>query len=120
MVKILKNKYDPKYVPRRGDIVWVDCNPVVGHEQGGRRPAIVLSARLYNLRSSLAVICPITSQSKNYPFEVLCVNEMVSGYVLSDQIKSIDWKNRKLIYIAKTQENVIKNIIDNLKMILEG
>src|SRR5436853_619060 len=82
-------------VPERGDVVWIDFDPQAGHEQAGRRPAVVLSPASYNRRSGLALICPITSQSKGYPFEVVIPSDLrVTGVVLSDQARSVDWRAR--------------------------
>ena len=85
----------PAYVPRRGDVVWLTFNPQAGHEQAGRRPAVVLSPNAYNAKVGLALLCPITSQVKGYPFEVLLPHGLpVSGAILADQIKSLDWQAR--------------------------
>jgi mRNA interferase MazF len=83
------------YVPDRGDIVWLQFNPRAGHEQAGRRPALVISPRAYNRKVGLALFCPVTSQVKGYPFEVLLPAGLeVAGAVLSDQVKSLDWRVR--------------------------
>ena len=78
------------YTPARGDIVWLNFNPQTGHEQKGRRPAIVISPMEYNAKVGLSLFCPITSQIKNYPFEVRIQNKKIDGVVLADQIKSLD------------------------------
>ena len=84
------------YVPERGDIVWIDFDPQAGHEQAGRRPALIVSPRSYNQKVGLALLCPITSRRKGYPFEtVLPKNLKVTGVVLADQIKSVDWRARR-------------------------
>ena len=84
-----------KYVPDRGDIVWLQFTPQAGHEQAGHRPALVLSPASYNRRSGLMLCCPITSRVKGYPFEVaLGEGEDLAGVVLADQVKSLDWKAR--------------------------
>ncbi len=84
------------YIPNRGDIVWITFNPQAGHEQAGRRPALVLSPAAYNGKVGLAILCPITNQIKGYPFEVLIPAGLaVSGAILSDQVKSLDWKARQ-------------------------
>ena len=84
------------YVPDRGDAVWINFNPQAGHEQSGRRPAIVLSPVAYNRRVGLALFCPITNQIKGYPFEVTVpANLPVSGVVLADQVKSLDWRKSR-------------------------
>jgi mRNA interferase MazF len=84
-----------EYIPSRGDIIWISFNPQAGHEQAGRRPGIVLSPKKYNRSAGLALFCPITSQVKGYPFEVLIPEGLpVQGVVLSDQIRSLDWRAR--------------------------
>ena len=81
------------YVPQRGDVVWISLNPQSGHEQAGRRPAVVLSPGIYNEKVELAILCPVTNQIKGYPFEVLMPDGLpVSGAILADQIKSLDWR----------------------------
>ena len=82
------------YVPDVGDIVWVSFNPQTGHEQAGHRPAVVLSPATYNAKTSLMVCCPMTTQIKNYPFEVLIAGSSRSA-VLADQVKSLDWRKRR-------------------------
>lgn len=82
------------YVPNVGDIVWISFNPQAGHEQSGHRPAVVLSPAAYNARTSLMVCCPMTTQIKNYPFEVVVVGERPRA-VLADQVKSLDWRKRR-------------------------
>ncbi len=83
-------------VPHRGDLVWLDFSPHSGHEQAGRRPAIILSPEAYNRKTGLAVACPITSHAKGYPFEVsLPPGKAIGGVILSDRVRNIDWKARK-------------------------
>lgn len=82
------------YVPERGDVVWLNFTPQAGHEQAGRRPAVVLSPAAYNAKSGLMLCCPMTSQIKNYPFEVE-IGGMPRSVVLADQVKSVDWRERK-------------------------
>jgi mRNA interferase MazF len=84
----------PPYVPDAGDIVWLDFDPQMGHEQAGRRPALVLSPASYNDKTSLMVCCPMTTQIKDYPFEVVIAGDPLS-VVLSDQVKSLDWRRRR-------------------------
>lgn len=83
------------YVPDEGDIVWLSFTPQSGHEQAGRRPAVVLSPKGYNQRSGLLVCVPITSQIKGYPFEVVLADSGANGAALADQVKSLDWKARQ-------------------------
>jgi len=83
------------WIPERGDVVWITMNPAAGHEQSGRRPALVLSPAAYNGKVGLALLCPITSQVKGYPFEVRLPDALpVEGVVLADQAKSLDWRAR--------------------------
>lgn len=100
------------YVPRRGDLVWLDFDPQAGHEQAGRRPAFVLSPELYNRKTSLLLACPVTSQVKGYPFEVPLGGGLpVKGVILADQIKSLDWKVRRAQFSARTPPSVIDNVL---------
>jgi len=100
------------YVPRCGDVVWLTFDPQVGHEQAGRRPAIVLSATNYNRMIGLAIVCPITSQVKNYPFEVAVPSGLrVSGVILADQMKSIDWLGRDAKFICQVPMSIVKETI---------
>src|SRR3984885_2441956 len=82
------------YVPDAGDIVWISFSPQAGHEQAGQRPAVVLSPAAYNAKTSLLVCCPMTTQIKNYPFEVLVTGGSPNA-VLADQVKSLDWRKRR-------------------------
>ncbi|MDP2834563.1 MAG: endoribonuclease MazF [Pseudomonadota bacterium] len=83
------------YVPDYGDIVWLDFTPQSGHEQAGRRPAVVLSPKAYNTKSGLLVCVPITNQIKGYPFEVMLSGQGATGAALADQVKSLDWQTRQ-------------------------
>jgi mRNA interferase MazF len=82
------------YIPQAGDIVWLNFTPQAGHEQAGHRPALVLSPKAYNQKTSLIICCPITTQIKGYPFEVL-ISGHPASVVLSDHVKSLDWRSRK-------------------------
>jgi mRNA interferase MazF len=83
------------YVPDAGDVVWVSFSPQTGHEQAGHRPAVVLSPAIYNARTSLILCCPMTTQIRNYPFEVLIAGDN-PGAVLADQVRSLDWRKRRV------------------------
>jgi mRNA interferase MazF len=100
-----------KYVPERGDIVWLHFDPQAGHEQKGTRPALTVSPALYNRKSGLALFCPITSQVKGYPFEVAVAGKNIRGVVLSDQIKSLDWKVRKASRIERAAPAVLEEAL---------
>ena len=99
------------YVPDRGDIVWLQFDPQAGHEQAGRRPAFVVSPRAYNGKVGLALFCPVTSRTKGYPFEVpLSGGGEARGVVLSDQVKSLDWRARKAARLDRASEDVVLEV----------
>ena len=107
------------YVPERGDAVWLTSEPHSGHEQAGRRPAVVISPKRYNSRSGLAVFCPVTSRVKGYPFEVLLPAELpVSGAVLSDQVRSLDWRSRKAARICPLPPHIIEEVLGKLQTLI--
>ena len=107
------------YVPKRGDVVWITLNPHEGHEQSGRRPAVAISPQSYNSKVGLAIFCPITSQVKGYPFEVLLPPGLpVAGVILSDQVKSLDWHARNAELICTLTEEAISEIIQKLSVLL--
>lgn len=109
----------PPYVPERGDIVWVTLDPQAGHEQAGRRPAVVLSPRAYNGKAGLAVMCPITSRIKGYPFEVaLPAGLDIEGVVLADQVKSLDWRARRTERADRLPEATTDEILGKLTALL--
>jgi len=105
--------------PDTGDIVWLAFTPQAGHEQGGHRPALVLSPRNYNSRSGLALFCPITSIRKDYPFEVvLPATGKVTGVVLADQIKSLDWRARRARFACKAPPKAVSEVLAKLSVLL--
>ena len=106
------------YVPHRGDIVWLTFNPQLGHEQEGRRPALVISPKEYNKKAGLALFCPITSQIKKYPFEVKINEKNIDGVILSDQIKSLDWISRKASFICKISLGVLVEVIEKINVLI--
>ena len=108
-----------KYIPDRGDIVWLTLNPQAGHEQSGRRPALVLSPAIYNKKVGLALFCPVTSQIKGYPFEVLLPKNIeIKGVILSDQLKSLDWKARKAEFICNLSPDLTKKVLKKVYTLL--
>ena len=107
------------YVPDRGDIVWLQFNPQAGHEQAGHRPALVLSPASYNRRSGLMLCCPMTSQRKGYPFEVVIAADTDrDSVVLADQVKSLDWKVRKAVKKGTASIDVIAETLSKLQTLL--
>ena len=109
-----------RYTPARGDVVWLEFTPQSGHGQAGRRPAVVISPLAYNEKSGLALFCPITSQIKGYPFEVeLPKGIKVKGAILTDQIKSLDWKARKAKVICKLPNEVLQEVIAKVTVLIQ-
>ena len=107
------------YIPNAGDVVWLTFDPQAGHEQRGRRPALVLSPRTYNAKTNLALMCPITSQVKDYPFEVAITGAGgVEGVVLADQIKSLDWKARRAEFAATGDEELLSQVRERVRPLL--
>jgi mRNA interferase MazF len=109
-----------KYVPQRGDVVWLQFSPQAGHEQRGLRPALVVSSTAYNEKTGLAVFCPITNQVKGYPFEVLLPSGFkATGAVLSDHAKNLDWKARKAKKFATVPDSVMEQVTARIAALLE-
>ena len=110
----------PGYIPQRGDAIWITLNPQAGHEQAGRRPAVVLSPGAYNGKVGLAILCPITGQIKGYPFEVRIPDGLpVGGVVLADQVKSLDWRARQAEWICTLPPDVTAEVLAKLGVLLE-
>ena len=105
-------------MPSRGDAVWIQFNPQAGHEQAGRRPALILSPAAYNAKVGLALLCPITSQIKGYPFEVQIRGKKIEGVVLSDQVKSLDWRVRQAKLIERLPDSVTTEVLQKLATLL--
>ena len=108
------------YTPDRGDVVWVDLNPTRGHEQKNTRPALVLSPRVYNKKTSLMLAVPVTSLSKGYPFEVKLKGKKVSGTILADQLRTLDWHARRVRYVERATDVVIKDVQARVTSLVTG
>ncbi len=109
----------PPYVPDAGHVVWLEFNPQRGHEQAGRRPALVLSPAGYNAKTSLCVVCPITNEAKGYPFEVpVGPNAELTGVVLSDHVKSLDWRARKAEHKGMLDASVVEEVRQNIAALI--
>ncbi len=107
------------YIPKRGDVVWLDFNPQLGREQAGRRPAFVVSPAAYNAKVGLALLCPVTSRVKGYPFEVSIPSGLaVEGVILSDQLKSLDWRRRRASFICALPDSVTHEVIKKVEALL--
>jgi mRNA interferase MazF len=106
-------------VPERGDVFWLEFQPQRGHEQQGRRPAVILSPASYNGKVGLAVLCPVTTQVKGYPFEVLLPEGLPArGAILSDQVKSLDWRSRQPRFLCHLPEAVTEQVLAKLNTLL--
>jgi mRNA interferase MazF len=107
------------WAPDRGDVVWVTMNPSVGHEQSGRRPALVLSPASYNSKVGLAILCPVTNQVKGYPFEVALPDGLpVQGVVLADQAKSLDWRSREAELLCTVPSETVTTVLQRLERLV--
>ena len=105
--------------PERGDVVWIDMNPQAGHEQRGRRPALVLSPGAYNRKTGLAILCPLTTQIKGYPFEVVLPEGLkAQGAILADQVKSLDWRVRRAELLCRIPYVILDEVLSKLDSLL--
>ena len=107
-----------KYIPQRGDIVWLNFDPQSGHEQKGKQPAMVISPKEYNAKTCLGLFCPITGSVKDYPFEVQIDCKNIKGVVLADRVKSLDWETRKAEFIEKMPAEGIGEVIEKIGVLL--
>lgn len=112
---------EERYVPDAGHVVWLTLEPTKGHEQRGRRPAVVLTPRLYNARTSLAVCCPMTTKRKHYPFEVDVAGDpaVIGGVILVDQIKHLNWVTRQATFMGRVDESTMRSVRGLLKTLLQ-
>ena len=114
-------KNSGNYVPARGDVIWLTFSPQSGHEQSGRRPAIVVSPRDYNEKVGLALCCPVTSRIKNYPFEVrITIKNKIDGVILADQLRSLDWQERQADFIAPAPEEIVEQTVEKLSLLIKA
>ena len=111
----------PDYAPDRGDVVWLNFSPHSGREQAGHRPALVVSPKAYNEKVGLALCCPITSRIKGYPFEVVLPKGLAAnGAVLSDHIKSLDWRARRAEFKGRVSRAVLDEVLSKIAPLLAG
>lgn len=108
------------YIPSARDIVWIDLEPARGHEQAKVRPALVISPKAYNQKTGLALMCPITSVIKEYPFEVELKDKKVNGAILSDHVRSLDWKVRNARFITKVAPKIMQEVREKLELLIAG
>ena len=108
------------YVPEKGDFVWLTFDPQAGHEQKGRRTAVVVSNTLFNKKTGLAFVCPTTTRERGYPFHVsIPAGLPVHGFVMTDQLKSVDYRARKATYIAQAPEELVDEIMAIIEAIMQ-
>lgn len=107
------------YIPDRGDLVWLQFNPQSGHEQAGKRPALIISPAAYNGKVGLSLLCLVTSKIKGYPFEVIIPQSLpIEGAILSDQLKSLDWQSRQATFICKLPAETVSEVISKLDLLI--
>lgn len=109
----------PAFIPDVGDLIWITFDPQAGHEQAGRRPALVLTPKAYNQKSGLAMVCPVTSQIKGYPFEVLVPPDCgITGVILADQLRNLDWKARRAARGGRVPLSTLDEVLARLAPLL--
>jgi len=108
-----------KYIPEQGDIVALSFDPQSGHEQKGRRPAIIVSNQTFNHHVGLAFACPITNTRRDYPFHVAVESDNITGYIMTEQMKSIDYKARKVKFIEKADHNILSQVLGIIDSIVQ-
>ena len=113
----MAKKSGKNYIPERGDIIWLIFDPQVGHEQSGKRPALVITPKEYNSKIGSGIFYPITKKLKGYPFEVE-IRGKIKGAILADQIKSLDWRMRKAEFIMKIDNNILELVKERLELLL--
>ncbi|AIQ56166.1 endoribonuclease MazF [Paenibacillus borealis] len=107
------------YVPDRGDLIWLQFHPQAGHEQAGKRPALVVSPASYNGKVGLSLLCPVASKPKGYPFEVVIPQDLpIEGVILADQVKSLDWQSRQAAFICKVPQSILSDVIAKLDILI--
>ncbi len=108
-----------KYIPQKGDIIWINFDPQSGKEIQKRRPALVMSSSDYNKKSHFIIVCPITSQVKGYPFEVVVKQKEINGAILADQVKSFDCAARNVEFIGKCNKETLDKTLKIIALILD-
>ena len=100
-----------EYIPQKGDLVILTFDPQAGHEQKGRRPALIISNEAFNKALGLAIACPITNTNRDFPFHVEVSSENLSGFIMTEQIKSIDYKAREVKFIEKVNDDILNQVL---------
>ncbi len=107
-----------EYIPKKGDLVILTFDPSAGHEQQGRRPALIISNETFNEHVGLAIACPITNTDRNFPFHVKIDSDKLSGFIMTEQVKSIDYKVRKVKFIEKVSDEVLDKVLGILESVV--
>lgn len=100
-----------EYIPKKGDLVILTFDPSAGHEQQGRRPALIISNEVFNQHVGLAIACPITNTDRNFPFHVKVESNQLTGYIMTEQVKSIDYKVRKVKFVERVSDEVMDKVL---------
>ncbi len=108
-----------KYIPEAGDIVALTFDPQSGHEQKGRRPALIVSNKTFNKHLGLAFACPITNSKRGFPFHLKVDSKQLTGYIMTEQLKSIDYKARKIKFIEKATKETLEEVLAIIGSIVE-
>jgi mRNA interferase MazF len=114
----MNNTIDIQQAPKKGDIIFCNLSPTIGHEQGGFRPSVIVSEEKFNLLTGLVVICPITSKIKDFPFEVVFNSVNVKGAVITHQIRTIDWRERNIEIRDVLNSEDLQKVMQKIKVIL--
>lgn len=107
-----------KYIPQKGDLVILTFDPQAGHEQKGRRPALIISNEAFNKALGLAIACPITNTNRNFPFHVEIKSEKLTGYIMTEQIKSIDFNARNVKFVERVDEETLNKVLGITKSVI--
>ncbi len=108
-----------KYIPEQGDIVVLNFDPQSGHEQKGRRPAIIVSNKIFNQYLGLAYACPITNTKRDFPFHIEVASEQITGFIMVEQMKSIDYNSRKIKFIEKANQETVNELLSIVESIIQ-
>ena len=108
-----------KYIPEQGDIVALSFDPQSGHEQKGRRPALIVSNKVFNQHLGLAFACPITNTKRDFPFHIEVISENITGFIMTEQLKSIDYNTRNIKFIEKANQKTINQVLGIVESILQ-
>lgn len=107
-----------EYIPQKGDLVILSFDPSAGHEQQGRRPALIISNATFNKHVGLAMVCPITNRDRNFPFHVQVNSRQLTGFIMIEQFKSIDYRERNVKFVEKVDDDVLDNVLGILESVM--